>query len=159
MLFRSVGVVALDGTKVKANASLSANRTQEHIEAEVRKMLAEAKEKDEEEDQLFGKDSRGDEIPEELKDRLSPKSSDVSTPRMGSGISSSQIKLIVPLPRILKRIVATSKLLYLSISIRYFLMVILLFNSYLRSKFTGKDSSGGSGIHKHPHFLLGLHPL
>lgn len=32
-----VGVVALDGTKVKANASLSANRTQEHI----RKMLAE----------------------------------------------------------------------------------------------------------------------
>jgi len=65
------GVVALDGTKVKANASLSANRTQEHIEAEVRKMLAEAKEKDEEEDQLFGKDSRGDEIPEELKDRRS----------------------------------------------------------------------------------------
>jgi transposase len=66
-----VGVVALDGTKVKANASLSANRTQEHIEAEVRKMLAEAREKDEEEDQLFGKDSRGDEIPEELKDRRS----------------------------------------------------------------------------------------
>ena len=66
-----VGLVALDGTKVKANASLSANRTQEHIEAEVRKMLAEAREKDEEEDQLFGKDSRGDEIPEELKDRRS----------------------------------------------------------------------------------------
>lgn len=63
------GVVALDGTKVKANASLSANRTQEHIEEEVRKMLAEAREKDEEEDQLFGRDSRGDEIPEELKDR------------------------------------------------------------------------------------------
>jgi len=63
------GVVALDGTKVKADASLSANRTQEHIEAEVRKMLAEARERDEEEDRLFGKDSRGDEIPEELKDR------------------------------------------------------------------------------------------
>src|SRR4030042_1177095 len=43
------GVVALDGTKIKANASLSANRTQEHIEEEVRKMLAEAKQKDEEE--------------------------------------------------------------------------------------------------------------
>jgi transposase len=66
-----VGVVALDGTKVKANASLSANRIQEHIEAEVKKMLTEAREKDEEEDQLFGKDSRGDEIPEELKDRRS----------------------------------------------------------------------------------------
>jgi len=63
------GVVALDGTKVEANASLSANRTEEHIEAEVRKMLAEAREKDEEEDRLFGKDSRGDEIPEDLKDR------------------------------------------------------------------------------------------
>ena len=65
------GVVALDGTKIKANASLSANRTQEHIEEEVRKMLAEAKEKDEEEDRLFGKGSRGDEIPEELQDRRS----------------------------------------------------------------------------------------
>jgi transposase len=65
------GVVALDGTKVKANASLSANRTEEHIEAEVRKMLAEAREKDEEENRLFGEDSRGDEIPEELKDRRS----------------------------------------------------------------------------------------
>jgi len=65
------GVVALDGTKVKANASLSANRTQEHIEEEVRKMLAEAREKDEEEDRLFGKDSRGDEIPPGLKDRKS----------------------------------------------------------------------------------------
>jgi hypothetical protein len=65
------GVVALDGTKIKANASLSANRTQEHIEEEVRKMLAEAREKDEEEDRLFGKESRGDEIPEELKDRRS----------------------------------------------------------------------------------------
>jgi len=66
-----VGVVALDGTKVKANASLSANRTQEHIEEEVRKMLAEARGKDEEEDRLFGRDSRGDDIPEELKDRRS----------------------------------------------------------------------------------------
>ena len=65
------GVVALDGTKMKANASLSANRTQEHIEEEVRKMLAEASQKDEEEDRLFGKGSRGDEIPEGLKDRRS----------------------------------------------------------------------------------------
>lgn len=65
------GVVALDGTKIKANASLAANRTQEHIEEEVRKMLAEAREKDEEEDRLFGKGSRGDELPEELRDRKS----------------------------------------------------------------------------------------
>ena len=65
------GVVALDGTKIKANASLAANRTQEHIEEEVRKMLAEAREKDEEEDRLLGKDYRGDELPEELRDRKS----------------------------------------------------------------------------------------
>ena len=65
------GVVALDGTKIKANASLSANRTEEHIEVEVKKMLVEARKKDEEEDRLFGKDSRGDEMPEELKERRS----------------------------------------------------------------------------------------
>ena len=65
------GTVALDGTKMKASSALSANRTQEHIEEEVRKMLAEARERDEEEDRLFGKDSRGDEVPEELKDRRS----------------------------------------------------------------------------------------
>lgn len=65
------GVVALDGTKIKASASLSANRAQEHIEEEVRKMLAEAKQKDEEEDRMFGEGSRGDEIPEELRDRRS----------------------------------------------------------------------------------------
>ena len=63
------GIVALDGTKIKANAALSANRSDAHIEAEVKKMLTEAREKDEEEDRLFGKDSRGDEMPEELKDR------------------------------------------------------------------------------------------
>ena len=45
-----VGTVALDGTKMKASSALSANRTQEHIEEEVRKMLAEARERDEEEE-------------------------------------------------------------------------------------------------------------
>ena len=61
-----VGVVALDGTKIKGAAALSANRTQEHIKEEVEKMFNEAKAKDEEEDTLFGKEKRGDEIPEEL---------------------------------------------------------------------------------------------
>jgi len=37
-----VGVVALDGTKIKANAALDSNRTHDSIEAEVEKMLAEA---------------------------------------------------------------------------------------------------------------------
>ena len=64
-----VGVVALDGSKVKANAALEANRTYEHIEQEVKKMLEEAKTKDAEEDRLYGSDKRGDELPVELADR------------------------------------------------------------------------------------------
>jgi transposase len=64
-----VGVVALDGSKVKANAALEANRTYEHIEQEVKKMLEEAETKDAEEDRLYGSDKRGDELPAELADR------------------------------------------------------------------------------------------
>ena len=65
------GLVALDGTKIKANAALSANRTHRHLEEEVRKMLAEAEAKDAEEDALYGKEKRGDELPEQLRDRKS----------------------------------------------------------------------------------------
>ncbi len=63
-----VGVVALDGTKVAANAALEANRTYEYIEKEVAKMLTEAESTDAEEDKLYGKDKRGDELPEDLRD-------------------------------------------------------------------------------------------
>jgi transposase len=66
-----VGVVALDGSKVKANAALEANRTYEHIENEVKNMLAEAEAKDAEEDRQYGPDKRGDELPDELADRTS----------------------------------------------------------------------------------------
>lgn len=55
------GVVAIDGTKVEANASFFANRTREQIAEEV---LAEAEEVDAEEDERLG-DRRGDELPEE----------------------------------------------------------------------------------------------
>ncbi|MDP3063097.1 MAG: IS1182 family transposase [Chloroflexota bacterium] len=58
-----LGAVALDGTKVAANAALSANRSHEAIEEEVRRMLAEAKAVDAEEDTRFGLDRRGDELP------------------------------------------------------------------------------------------------
>jgi transposase len=64
-----VGVVALDGTKMKANASLAANRRYASIEREVRRMMEEAEAKDAEEDKLYGPDRRGDELPEELQDR------------------------------------------------------------------------------------------
>ena len=61
-----LGVVALDGTKVAANAALAANRTYDTIEEEVRRMLEEAKAVDEEEDVRYGPDRRGDEMPEGL---------------------------------------------------------------------------------------------
>jgi len=61
-----LGVVALDGTKVEANAALAANRNHEAIEEEVRHMLQEAKAVDEEEDARYGPDRRGDELPEGL---------------------------------------------------------------------------------------------
>jgi len=64
-----VGVVAVDGTKIEANAALHANRGLEAIEAEVQAMLAEAAATDRREDELLGKDSRGDELPEGLRNR------------------------------------------------------------------------------------------
>ena len=61
-----LGVVALDGSKVAANASLAANRSYKTLKGEVGKMLAEAKKVDAEEDALFGSERRGDEMPENL---------------------------------------------------------------------------------------------
>ena len=64
-----VGKVNLDGTKMKANASLAANRTEKALAEEIDRMLAEAEAKDAEEDKVFGKDKRGDELPENLRSR------------------------------------------------------------------------------------------
>lgn len=66
-----LGNVSLDGTKIKADASLSANRTLKHLEQEIDKMLSEADAKDAEEDKTFGPDKSGDEMPEDLRDRNS----------------------------------------------------------------------------------------
>lgn len=59
------GAIALDGTKMKANAALSANRDYEHLKKEVDRWFEEARAKDAEEDKLYGKDRRGDETPAE----------------------------------------------------------------------------------------------
>ena len=68
-----LGHVALDGAKVRANASrhqaMSYKRMKEKEEqlvAEVAELLRRAQEVDEEEDRRYGKDKRGDELPEEL---------------------------------------------------------------------------------------------
>jgi transposase len=67
-----VGVVALDGTKVAANASREANRNRSQLEAqraqleaEIKEMFAQANEVDDDEDDRFGP-QRGDELPEGL---------------------------------------------------------------------------------------------
>jgi transposase len=62
-----VGVIAIDGTKVGADASLKANRTRAQIEKEVAAMMADAAHIDASEDEMFGED-RGDEPPPELGD-------------------------------------------------------------------------------------------
>ena len=61
----SVGVVAIDGTKMSANASINANRDFGQI---AREILAEAAEIDRREDELYGQ-ARGDELPEHLRTR------------------------------------------------------------------------------------------
>jgi len=68
-----LGHVALDGTKIKANASrhkaMSYQRMKEEesrLQAEVTELLKKAKATDEEEDRCYGKDKRGDELPKEL---------------------------------------------------------------------------------------------
>jgi transposase len=62
-----LGKVAVDGTKIVANAALDANRTQSGLEKEVNKILDEADAIDEEEDRKYGRDRRGDELPEEMR--------------------------------------------------------------------------------------------
>ncbi|MFD0388620.1 transposase [Tistrella bauzanensis] len=49
-----LGLVVLDGTKVKANASLDANRSAATIDEQVTRMLAEAESVDQREDRQFG---------------------------------------------------------------------------------------------------------
>jgi hypothetical protein len=58
-----VGVVAVDGTKLHANASRDENLDYEQI---AREILEEAKATDAAEDELYG-DTRGDELPEQLR--------------------------------------------------------------------------------------------
>ena len=59
-----VGLLAVDGMKQHANASQHANRDYRRIAEE---LLAEAERVDHEEDERFGKDRRGDEVPEGLR--------------------------------------------------------------------------------------------
>ena len=59
----SVGVITIDGTKIKANASMDQNRSYSGL---VKDILREAEETDRREDELYG-EQRGDELPEQLR--------------------------------------------------------------------------------------------
>ena len=59
----SVGVITIDGTRIKANASMDQNRSYREIALEI---LREAEETDRREDELYG-EARGDELPEQLR--------------------------------------------------------------------------------------------
>src|SRR3954471_24799314 len=73
-----VGAIALDGTKVKANASRHKAMSYDRMKAEeirlkqeIAKLLADAEAADEAEDSEHGPDRRGDELPDELTRRQS----------------------------------------------------------------------------------------
>ncbi len=71
-----LGHVALDGTKMAANASLYKNRTYEklterekQLAAEVDRMLSAAEQADATDDEKYGRGQRGDELPADLADK------------------------------------------------------------------------------------------
>ena len=74
----SLGQVALDGTKIRANASKHKAMSHERmlksdrqLEGEMRALLRKAEIIDAQEDGQYGKDKRGDELPKELQRRQS----------------------------------------------------------------------------------------
>lgn len=71
-----LGRVAVDGTKMQANASRHKSmsykemkKQEKRLRAEITELLERAAAIDEEEDRLYGEDNRGDELPEELRRR------------------------------------------------------------------------------------------
>src|SRR5699024_8143321 len=64
-----LGEVALDGRRVQGDAALDQNRTREQMTEELQDILDEAAEIDAEEDEEYGPENRGDELPEELREQ------------------------------------------------------------------------------------------
>jgi transposase len=62
-----VGMVAVDSTKLAANASCGQNRTLDGLRKEAERIIGEAIDTDRREDELYG-EARGDELPAELAD-------------------------------------------------------------------------------------------
>jgi len=65
----SLGVVAFDGTKIAANASRDANRSEGYLRKLAEGFVSTVASADETEDVSFGQDNRGDELPPSVRDR------------------------------------------------------------------------------------------
>jgi transposase len=63
-----LGHVAMDGTKIKANASEANTYDSDRIEKEIKRWLEHAEAIDQQEDNLYGPDKTGDELPEDIRD-------------------------------------------------------------------------------------------
>lgn len=62
-----LGRVFLDGTKIQANASLSASHTKEYFDKEIARLVEESKAADDTDDTKYGPGKRGDELPTNMK--------------------------------------------------------------------------------------------
>jgi transposase len=65
----NVRTVSVDGTKIKADASMASNRSESGLMKEIERYFKEADQEDAREDELYGPDRRGDELPPELSTR------------------------------------------------------------------------------------------
>lgn len=65
----NVSTVSVDGTKIKADASMASNRTESGLKKDTKKYFKEADQEDAREDELYEPDKRGDELPPELSTR------------------------------------------------------------------------------------------
>jgi transposase len=63
-----LGHIAIDGTKIKANASEANTYDRKRIEKDIKRWLEKAEAIDRQEDELYGADKTGDELPEEIRD-------------------------------------------------------------------------------------------
>ena len=63
----NVGVMALDGTKMKANAAMRANRVITPMEIEIKQIFEDSRRIDDAEDKIYGNNGNADRVPENLK--------------------------------------------------------------------------------------------
>ena len=63
-----LGHIAIDGTKIKANAADASTYDRKRIDKEIKRWLQHAEAVDQQEDQLYGADKTGDELPEDIRD-------------------------------------------------------------------------------------------